>query len=377
MPSHSELTLWLRVSLTPFLGPVAFHALRTAFGSMAAILAAPPQALLPYLGAQHRHQIAAGLAHGASDGAVQAALDWLAADPRRAILTLIDPRYPPALTHDPMPSPTLFAEGDLASLQPPAIALVGSRRPTPQGRDNAHRFALALAELDLTVVSGFAAGIDTAAHEGALAANGRTIAVLGTGIDRVYPAHNRRLVAPICERGLLLSEYPLGTAPLPANFPRRNRLIASLSLATLVVEARRHSGSLITARLAAELNREVMAIPGSIHNPEASGCHYLLKQGAALVENIADLLAELPLFFTPSSPSIASAQPTPSITAAMAELAGDALLILNAMGFDPIHPDALTQKLGIPAADVYAQLLQLELSGIVHPIAGGRFQRLS
>ncbi|MBP6862487.1 MAG: DNA-processing protein DprA [Neisseriaceae bacterium] len=372
-----ELTLWLRVSLTPYLGPVGFHALRTAFGSMAAILAAAPQDLIPYLSPQRRQQVASGLAYGASDAAVHAALAWLGAAPNRAILTLPDRRYPAALAHDPMPSPTLFAQGDLASLHPPAIALVGSRHPTPQGRDNAHRFAKALAELEMTVVSGFAAGIDTAAHEGALAANGRTIAVLGTGIDRVYPAHNRRLVAPIGERGLLLSEYSLGTAPLPANFPRRNRLIASLSLATLVVEARRHSGSLITARLAAELNREVMAIPGSIHNPEASGCHYLLKQGAALIENIPDLLAELPLFFKPLAPFISPTTPTPPATTLLQAPPAETLALLNAMGFDPVHPDGLTQKLGIPAADVYAQLLQLELSGIVHPIAGGRFQRLS
>lgn len=369
----SELTPWLRVSLTPHLGPVTFHALKATFGSMAAILAASPKDLAPFIGTDQRQQIAHGLAHGASDAAVQAALDWLSAAPQRAILTLADARYPQALAHDHMPSPTLFAEGDLASLAPPAIALVGSRQPTPQGRDNAHRFAKALAALEFTVVSGFAAGIDTAAHQGALAANGRTIAVLGTGIDRVYPAHNRTLVEPVRARGLLLSEYPLGTAPLPGNFPRRNRLIASLSLATLVVEARLHSGSLITARLAAELNREVMAIPGTLHNPQAQGCHQLLKQGATLVENVADILAELPLYIQPSPPST---NPSPT-QPALPLLSTQAQACLDAMGFDPIHPDGLTQKLGIPAADVYAQLLQLELSGIVHPLAGGRFQRLS
>lgn len=376
LPLH-ELTLWLRVSLTPHLGPVTFHALKAAFGSMDNILSASPQALSPHITTRRRKEIAEGLAYGASDTAVHAALDWLATGTNRAILTLPDSRYPPALAHDPMPAPILFAEGDLASLLPPAVALVGSRRPTPQGKENAFRFAKALAELKLTVVSGFAAGIDTAAHEGALAGLGRTIAVLGTGIDEVYPAQNRRLIEPIRAHGLLLSEYPLGTAPLPANFPRRNRLIASLSLATLVVEARQHSGSLITARLAAELNREVMAIPGSIHNPEAKGCHYLLKQGAALIEDIPDLLAELPLFFPPSAPSTMASTPTKPINLPKTDLPLAALTILNAMGFDPIHPDGLTQKLGIPATDVYAQLLQLELSGIVHPLAGGRFQRLS
>jgi DNA processing protein len=255
--------------------------------------------------------------------------------------------------------------------QPPqrAVAIVGSRNPTPQGLLNARAFARALAEAGVTVVSGLALGIDGAAHQGALdgaAADAlATIAVVGTGLDRVYPKRHLELAHRIAERGMILSEYPLGTPPLPGNFPRRNRLIAALGQGTLVVEAALESGSLITARLAAEQGREVFAIPGSIHSPQSRGCHALLRQGAKLVESAQDVLEDL-RFVLPSAPA-----------PALAEEAEGEDPLLHALGFDPVGLDALIARTGIPAPLLQAQLLELELAGRVARLPGGLFQRIA
>ena len=273
----------------------------------------------------------------------------------------------------PTPPPLLFIRGQRTLLQKRKIAIVGSRHPTPQGIQNATSFAHSLNEKGFVIVSGLAAGIDSAAHQGAINGNGETIAFLGTGIDRVYPSSNKKLAHTLIEKGLLISEFPLGVKPFAQNFPRRNRLIAALTEATLVVEATPESGSLITANLAVQMNKEVMAIPGSIHNPQSKGCHKLIKEGAKLIESVEDILTELPEIhlnsntgtnFLLSSPFDESAEDTTTS------------VLLSAMGFDPVHPDLLAQQLQIEASSLYEQLLMLELEGKIKSATGGRFQRL-
>jgi DNA processing protein len=259
----------------------------------------------------------------------------------------------------------LFADGDAAWLRRPMLAIVGSRNASAQGLDNARAFAQALGDAGFTVVSGLAAGIDGAAHEGALAGNGGTVAVIGTGPDIVYPSRHRRLAERVRARGLILSEYLPGTPPLAANFPPRNRIIAGLAQGTLVVEAALPSGSLITARLAVEAGREVFAIPGSIHAPQARGCHALIRQGAKLVETAADVLEELQ----------APARAVQGRLALEPESAGDPLLA--ALGHDPVTLDALSARTGWSAAALNVRLLELELDGQVARLPGGLFQRRS
>jgi DNA processing protein len=276
----------------------------------------------------------------------------------------------------------LYALGQTAQLQAlkaePALAMVGSRNPTPQGAANARDFAHNLAASGLTIVSGLALGIDGAAHEGALlgAAAGRlsTIAVVGTGLDRVYPKSHRALAHQIALRGLILSEYPLGTPPLAPNFPRRNRLISGLSQATLVVEAALQSGSLITAKQALEQGRDVMAIPGSIHSAQAKGCHLLIKQGAKLVESAQDVLEELKLPDLQTQGTLALQCPSDDGTPHGDDNSEDTLL--RAMGHDPVSLDALQARCGWSTAQLQAQLLELELMGQVGRLPGGLFQRV-
>ena len=252
-------------------------------------------------------------------------------------------------------------------LQRPAIAIVGSRNPTAQGRDNAKAFATALSGAGLTIVSGLALGVDGAAHEGALDGPGSTIAVVGTGLDRVYPRAHHTLAHRIAREGLMLSEYALGMPPLAANFPLRNRIIAGVSQGVLVVEAALQSGSLITARLAAEAGREVFAIPGSIHAPQSRGCHALIKQGAKLVDSAQDIQEELQFGHqgpgeTPQPPTAERGQGDP---------------LLEAMGYDPVSLDALVARTGSPPHELNARLLDLELSGRVARLPGQLFQRVA
>jgi DNA processing protein len=322
-----------------------------------------------------RRQVA-GAAAEALDGPdhamrLRATQDWLAGGPARALWTLGDPDYPAVLLQTADPPLALFAEGDPGWLARPMLAIVGSRHATAQGLDNARAFARSFSDAGWTVVSGLAAGIDGAAHEGALAGAGGTVAVIGTGPDQVYPARHRRLAARIVARGLLLSEYLPGTPPLPLNFPQRNRLIAGLARGTLVVEAAVQSGSLITARLAAEAGREVFAIPGSIHAPQSRGCHALIRQGAKLVESAADVLEELQ----------AAAQPALPLEAASDDDLPDPRqdprhgALLEALGHDPVTLDALGARTGWSAADLNVRLLELELDGRVARLPGGLFQR--
>jgi DNA processing protein len=299
---------------------------------------------------------------------LDATLAWQGEDPAtREILTLADADYPAALLQMEDPPLMLYRMGRLSPMPARALAVVGSRNPTPQGLQNARRFSRAFAEAGVTVVSGMALGIDGAAHQGALdgaPADGvATIAVVGTGLDRVYPKQHLQLAHHIAERGMIVSEYPIGTPPLAANFPRRNRLIAAFGQGTLVVEAALQSGSLITARLAAEQGKEVFAIPGSIHSPHARGCHALLRQGAKLVESAQDVLEDLRLVLPAAAAPETHEAPE-----------GEDPL-LDAMGYDPMGLDALIARTGIPANVLQARLLELELEGEVARLPGGLFQR--
>lgn len=371
---RSELAAWLRLSLTDGIGSGAARRLLAAFGLPAQIFQQRAEALQQLVSpaqASALAQIPAQL-----PAQVDITQQWLDGAPEtRHVLTLADAAYPAALLQTEDPPLMLYAVGRLPAVWPTAVAVVGSRNPTPQGLVNARRFSEALAQAGLTVVSGMALGVDGAAHEGALdaAAPGQlaTIAVVGTGLDRVYPKRHLALSHRIAQQGLLLSEYPLGTPPLPPNFPKRNRIIAALSQGTLVVEAALQSGSLITARQAAEQGKDVFAIPGSIHSPLSRGCHALLKQGAKLVETAQDVLEELQLPTGATRPS-----PAPAADAPEGEDGDAENSLLTALGFDPVGLDVLVARTGIAAAELQARLLEYELSGDVARLPGGLFQRI-
>ncbi len=300
-------------------------------------------------------------------------LAWLEG-PNRSLLTADDPRYPPQLAAIRGMPPALFVEGDPAALSLPQVAIVGSRAPTMTGRETAFDLAARLAAAGFAITSGLADGIDGQAHRGALAARGVTIAVCGTGLDRVYPAAHRELAAGIAATGALVSEFPTGTPPRSQNFPRRNRLMSGLARGVVVIEAAARSGSLITARLAGEQGREVMAVPGSIHNPLARGCHRLIKDGAALVETIDDVLAALGVSLATGATKTAwktgDGANNPGGT-----LDSDAEMLLNALGFEPAGLDRLVQRTGLAAHSVISKLQLLELEGRVETLAGGRYSR--
>ena len=301
--------------------------------------------------------------------AIDEALAWLDGD-HHHLVAWGDESYPEIYTQIPGPPLVLYVNGDVDVLHLPALAIIGSRNPTQGGNRNAHNFAKYLASHGFAIVSGLAQGIDTAAHQGALDAGGRTIAFLGTGIDRVYPASNRKLAHTIADNGALVSEYPLGAAPERWHFPERNRLISGLSLGTLVVEAARRSGSLITARLAAEQGREVFALPGSIHNPLARGCHELIRQGAKLVETAGDILAEL----SPLAGHMLETTEETTTTEIAADNADDDYAELRKfLSHDPISIDELGKQSGLTIDQLSSMLLILELHGDVESLSGGRY----
>jgi DNA processing protein len=363
MPLDAELAAWLKLSLTPGLSGEAMRRLLGLYGDPQRVFAASHSELAGHVSGP----VASALKTGDVGAAVSAAERWLE-DPANGLLTLADSLYPAQLLQIPDPPPLLYVKGRAELLSRPAIAVVGSRNATAQGAANAEAFARALADAGLTVVSGLALGVDAAAHRGGIAGSASSVAVLGTGADIVYPARNRALAHELAARGALVSEFPLGTAALPANFPRRNRLISGLALGCLVVEAAADSGSLITARLAAEQGREVFAIPGSIHSPLAKGCHALIRQGAKLVESARDILEELRL------PAAASA-PVPPAAPAVPD--ARARLLLEALGHDACDLDTLAARCGLPAGELAALLTQLELDGHVAALPGGLFQRVS
>lgn len=291
-------------------------------------------------------------------------------------VTINDNRYPHLLRTISNPPSALFLHGDIELLDLPQIAVVGSRTPSHSGAETAREFARYLGKAGFTITSGLALGIDTQAHQGALDSQAATIAVTGTGLDRVYPAKNRDLAHKIAESGLLISEFPPGTPPTPANFPRRNRIISGLSIGTLVVEAALKSGSLITARTAGEQGREVFAIPGSIHNPLARGCHRLIREGAKLVETGQDLIEELSGLLSDFVEESNSPETTHLSQETTTDNDNEQQLLLDALGYDPATTDQLVERSGLPAANVSSMLLLLELQGVVSSEVGGTFTRL-
>jgi len=368
-----ERDAWLRLKLTPGVGDATARKLLAAFGLPQALFAQPQSALGAVVG-----PALAARSQAEPEGWRELCAHtraWLAeGEGRRHLLTLGDLDYPPELLQTEDPPLLLHVEGELAALRHPLrLAVVGSRNPTAQGADNARAFAQALASAGACIISGLALGIDAAAHEGALEAGGSTLAIVGTGLDLVYPKKHQALARRIAAQGALVSEYPLGTPPLAPNFPRRNRIISGLSQGVLVVEAALQSGSLITARQAAEQGREVFAIPGSIHSPQSRGCHALIRQGAKLVESAQDILEELRI-----SPPAAGADPLAATPAddARAELpTSRSTALLGALGFEPCGLDALQLTgLGNRRA-LQAWLLELELDGLVARLPGGLYQR--
>lgn len=356
----SETLAWLQLTLMPGLRPSAQRKLLRVLKSPARVLAAPEVLTSRIVDAES----AARLAQGPQAALVDRALAWLAEE-NNHLVALGDPAYPRALLEMPDPPNVLYATGRIELLNAPSIAIVGSRNATPQGARDAESFAHALSAAGLCVVSGLALGIDAHAHRGGLDGGASSVAVMGTGADRVYPTRNRDLAQRLAREGCLVTEFPLGTPPEAGNFPRRNRLISGLACGVLVVEAAEESGSLITARLAAEQNRDVFAIPGSIHSSLAKGCHRLIKEGAKLVESADDVLVELN--FTVRAP----------VKAATAIAEGAEEAILQAMGFAPRTIDEIVGLTGAAVAAVGAELTRLQLEGHVVPLAGGSFQRVA
>ncbi|QCP51883.1 DNA-protecting protein DprA [Trinickia violacea] len=392
--TDSELAAWLRLATARGLAPVALRALLDAFGLPEAVLATPFRALAAIVGDAVAHAV---LAEPPAGFAQQLAhITHWRAQPGNAIVTLGDPAYPPALLTMPDPPPLLYVKGRMELLHATSVAIVGSRNATPQGLEDATRFAQALSDAGLSVVSGLAQGIDGAAHRGALAGRGSTIAVIGTGADIVYPAIHHALAHQIAAEGVMLSEWPLGTPARSAHFPQRNRLIAGLSSGVLIVEAALRSGSLITARLANEMGRDVFAIPGSIHAPLSRGCHRIIKDGAKLVETVEEVLEELGIRVAAKS-ALPAASPgarpkrrttaaTPGEQLTLAPTATQSALpppldahaerLLAALGHAPATFDVLAARTEMENATLQSTLLQLELAGRLTALPGGRFARI-
>jgi len=364
MTEDPGLASWLQLTLTPGLSAAALRGMLRHFGLPEAILSRPRSELAAYASRAAME----ALDSESVKASVSCAMEWLR-DPGHFAITLADDRYPRALLEITDPPAVLYIAGRPELLQSPSLAVVGSRNASAQGEANAANFARVFSEAGLTIVSGLALGIDAAAHRGGLRGPGSTIAVLGTGIDVVYPRRNAELAREIAANGALVSEFPLGTPPAAYNFPRRNRLISGLSRGCLVVEAALASGSLITAKAAADQGRDVFAIPGSIHSPLHKGCHALIKTGAKLVESAEDVLAELSGLQSGSSSS-ASRLPTSQSP----ELDDTGLLAY--MGHDPVDVDSLCSLAGLSAERVSRELLRLELDGRVTVLPGGLYQRL-
>ena len=372
---RAELTAWLRLTLTPGVGNDTARKLLAAFGSAQAVFDQSATALRQV--GSDRLVSAVILEPPKLAELLQATLDWLAGGENRVVAPIGSAHYPAALLNIEDPPLVLYMMGaqlnralaahdSIAKNLAMNLAVVGSRNPTPQGESNARQFAKALAEQGLCIVSGLALGVDGAAHDGALLGGGTTIAIVGTGLDRVYPKKHLALAHRIAASGLLISEFPIGTPPLNANFPKRNRIISGLSVGTLVVEAALKSGSLITARLASEQGKDVFAIPGSIHSPQSRGCHYLIKQGAKLVETAQDVMEELKIPLSSVVQAVAHDEEAPERDSSL----------LSALGFDIVSLDAIQARTGLPTPELQAKLLELELDGFVTRLPGGLFQRM-
>jgi len=355
MSLDASLASWLKLSLISGLGNEGLRRLLQAFGSPDAVLETSAHSLSQYV----KPAVAQAIKQDTDDSYFAPTIDWLK-DPLNHIITLADAEYPQTLLNISDPPLLLYVKGRLDLLNTRAIAIVGSRNSTAQGLRNAEAFAKSVSESGFCVISGMAHGIDASAHKGGLLGAGSSIAVVGTGLDKVYPAANRDLAHQLSQFGTLISEFPLGTPPLAANFPRRNRIISGLSEGCLVVEASLQSGSLITARMALEQGREVFAIPGSIHSPQSKGCHSLIKQGAKLVENAQDILEEL---------GFSSMNTTTNMV--------DEHFLFTHLDYDPVDIETLVQRSGLTISELSAILLQLELDGAIATLPGGLYQRIA
>lgn len=368
--SEAELRAWLRLTLEPGIGAVGARNLLVRFGLPQQIFEAKFNELMAVVGEKLALQLREPCS-AESEALIDKTLEWLAKDDEHHILTLADSLYPQSLLDTPDPPVLLYVDGQLEAFQKPAMAIVGARHATLGGEQNAHAFAKYLASQDWCVVSGLAQGIDASAHEGALASGqpAATIAVMGTGINRIYPAENRHLAVQIKQNGALISEFPLDTRSAAHNFPMRNRIVAGLSKGVVVVEAAQKSGSLITARLAGELGKEIFAIPGSIHSPLSRGCHQLIRQGAKLVETGQDIFEELqyPVRVKAPQPDIISQK--------KGDIPIEFQRILAMIGFDPIAPTVLQEKLAMDDSQISRVLVEMELQGLVVRLVDGRYQQ--
>ncbi len=375
MPSHSEdlaeKLLWISLGSVRGIGSQTFCQLLKVFGNTSNIYSASLKQLKEVV----VDSIASAIAQGVDHEALADSLNWLSLA-NNHLVTLADPQYPKALLEISDPPPFLYAKGNLDLLNQPSIAIVGSRNASVQGEKNAEAFAHDLCGYGLCIVSGLALGIDGAAHRGALKANGATIAVVGTGLDIVYPAKHRDLAHQIVEKGLIISEFALGTPSKPQNFPKRNRIISGLSLGCLVVEANLQSGSQITARLAAEQGREIFAIPGSIHSPMSKGCHQLIKQGAKLVDCLQDIVEELRLSAILDSKLNSNTEIDPNNASDSSNNDSTNNAIFNLMGFDAITLESLVALSGLTVSEVSSMLMLLELEGKVASLRGGQYQKI-
>lgn len=379
MNIDKELESWIKLWRVSGIGPKKFKLLLDYFDSPTAVFSSNSSHLMKAgISKKDADNI---LDKSIDDDRVKLDLDWLDKSDKHHIITLNDPAYPKRLKGIIDPPALLYVHGNLSVIKDPQLGIVGSRNPTQSGHNNAYEFAKHLVHTGLTITSGMALGIDGASHQGAIDGDGPTIAVIATGIDRVYPAKHRELAHKIVERGAIVSEFPLGTQPHPRYFPRRNRIISAMSYGVLVVEAALKSGSLITARLAMEQNREVFAIPGSIHNPLAKGCHQLIRQGAKLVETAEDILEEMSSIINLSDyESISSNTKEDESDKKTQMINGDIDLeqseLLDAMGFDPVSIDQLVVNTERDAASIAAMLLILELKNYAIGNGGGTYTRL-
>ena len=365
MDVDARVAAWASLQLLPSLGTRTLVTLLRHFGGAVELRAASRQSLAKVASPEH----AAAIERGPDPAVLEATLAWLRA-PDHSLVAWDDADYPRTLLAIGDPPPAFYFVGRRELLNRPALAIVGSRNATPQGLEQAESFGAALSAAGLTIVSGLATGIDAGAHRGGLSADGRSVAVVGTGLDRYYPTANRSLQQRLEREGAIISEFPLGTPPLPENCPRRNRLISGLSRGVLVVEATLNSGSLITARFAVEQGREVFAIPGSIHSPFSKGAHRLIRDGAKLVETAQDVLEELQL-------DSAASRTAPARSAPPAAPSEPAERVLSALGHDPAGIDQLTRRSGLAADAIAAALVELEIAGRVAVLPGGLYQRRS
>jgi DNA processing protein len=365
---RAELASWLRLLETPDLDLASARRLLSAAGSPQAVFEKPAAAWREVLAP--RHLAALGQVPEHLHELIETTWAWLQADSAQQVLVLGDDDYPAALRLTADPPLLLYLKGRRELLAAPMLAMVGSRSPTPQGLNDATAFSRGLSHAGWTIVSGLALGVDGAAHRGALQSKASTIAIVGTGLDQIYPKRHQTLGVEIIDRGLMISEYPLGMPPLAPNFPRRNRIIAGLARGCLVVEAALKSGSLVTARLASEAGREVFAVSGSIDSPQSRGCHALIRQGAKLVTSAADVLDELSAISLarPATPAPAGADKSGQFDRELAQ-------VLERMGYGPVSLDELMNRGGWPAAELSGWLLELEMAGAVARLAGQLFQR--